>query len=656
MAKEAPMRDVRKTDIPKLEPIPEGLDAWTDSWVGRWKSRSVHSKRLWETSGACEATYLEKVEGLRESELRKALWRQHQHLKGLGNRWSEGFQDALPYLVGAVTKSLGIFPYRSQMMGALALAQGSLAEMATGEGKTATIAIAAAAAGWSGRPVHIITANDYLASRDADELRIFYEYCGLTVAAIRSEMTPQERQAAYRSSIVYCTGKELVADFLRDQLILGAYADGPRRSIGKLSGTGSSAQAVLRGIHTAFVDEADNQLIDEAVTPLIISRQVEDSNIQDATLGAYRVAASFLPGEDYQLDERQKDIELTDTGRTKVVAWCAEQHGLLAASAWMADLVVTALQARHFFEEGSQYVIDDESLVIVDEFTGRKMPGRSWRLGLHQAVEAKESLEISTPTETLARLSFQRFYRLFRHLGGITGTAREAAIEFWRIYRLPFIEIPRHRPNQRVDFQLKVFETETLKYNALVAEAIGLQEIGRPVLVGTRSISASERIAQLFRHKGIECNVLNATRHESEATIIATAGRMGRITIATNMAGRGTDIKIDRKVAELGGLHVIVSELHEAGRVDRQLMGRAGRQGDPGSSARYASFDDAIFTRHLPGLLQRVLTFAGFRQWAFKWAQARASKKSRNQRIIVLRQDTEMSEKLMNSSLDRIGT
>ncbi|MEE4313056.1 MAG: hypothetical protein V2J11_01085 [Desulfofustis sp.] len=654
--KELPMRDVRKTDIPKLEPIPEGLDAWVDSWIGRWRSRRVFSRRLWALSGQCYAVYEREVAELRESSLRSELAVHHRELQRLGNRWADGFIAALPYLAGAAVKSLGIVPYQTQMMGALALSQASLAEMATGEGKTLTIALAAAAAGWSGRPVHIITANDYLAGRDAENLRVFYEYCGLTVSAIQSDMDAAARQKAYRAAVVYCTGKELVADFLRDRIMLGEYAYAPMRSVGRLCSGRSASQAVLRGIHTAFVDEADNQLIDEAVTPLIISRQVENGNIKDATIGAYQVAASFLPGEDYLLNESQKDIELTKGGREKVKLWCAQQSGLLAAPSWMADLVVTALQARHFFQEGSQYVIDDDALVIVDEFTGRKMPGRSWRLGLHQAVEAKESLEISTPSETLARLSFQRFYRLFRHLAGITGTAREAAVEFWRIYRLPFIEVPRHRPNQRKDASLRVFPTEQAKLKSLVEEVVRLHASERPILVGTRSIASSERIAQELRHRGIECSVLNAVRHADEASIIAMAGREGRVTISTNMAGRGTDIKIDRKVAERGGLHVVVSEPHESKRIDRQLMGRAGRQGDPGSTARFASQQDEIFKRHLPKFFQTLLPAIGLRNWAFKRAEKRAVRKSHNQRLIVLRQDSEMSERLMNRSLDRIGT
>ena len=653
--KDIPMRDVRRTDVPEPEEIPSGLDAVADGCAGRWHSRRVHSDRLWERAGVCEATFVAEVRDLKENALKAAANEHHRTVRRLGNRWAEAMGDVLPCIAGAARRTLGIAPYRTQFMGALALGRGTLAEMATGEGKTLTIALAAVAAGWSGRPVHIVTANDYLAGRDAENLRALYEFCGLSVAAIQAGMSPDERRRAYGAAVVYCTGKELVADFLRDRILLGDYAYAPLRAVGHLRG--GRTRTVLRGIHTAFVDEADNQLIDEAVTPLIISRPEENGSISEATVAAYRISASFLPGEDYEVNERHKEVELTGGGRQKVAAWCAEQTGLLAATAWMCDLVVTALQARHFFQEGSQYVIDDGKLVIVDEFTGRQMPGRSWRLGLHQAVEAKESLEISTPSETLARLSFQRFYRLFRHLAGITGTAREAAPEFWRVYRLPLIEVPRHRPNQRKDLAPNFFRSEAAKLDALVEDVLALRESGRPVLVGTRSVASSERIAQMLRHVGVEVQVLNAARHEDEAHIIALAGREGRVTIATNMAGRGTDIMIDRAVAKAGGLHVILSEPHESRRVDRQLMGRAGRQGDPGSTCLYACAEDEILQRFLPGWLRRGFGERVAPSWSrhlLLRAQRQAERKSRIRRLIVVNQDAEMSKRLMNRSLDRI--
>ncbi|MEM1222778.1 MAG: helicase-related protein [Verrucomicrobiota bacterium] len=653
-AKELPMQDVRRTDVPKPDSVPSGLDAFADRCIGRWKSRQIHSNQLWNRAGELEVIYRESYQSLPPDQLRRELNVLHRDLRQLGNRWSDGFDKALPLIVAAAKQTLGIEPYRTQIMGALALSRSALTEMATGEGKTLTISLAAVAAGWSGRPVHIITANDYLASRDAKNLQHLYEFCGLKAASITSDMGAVERRQAYRASVVYCTGKELVADFLRDRILLGDHAYAPLRNIGRLRGAIHQTPTVLRGIHTAFVDEADNQLIDEAVTPLIISQPDEGKHIEEVTLAAHSLATTLSPDEHYEIDERKKEIELSDEGRRSVRLWTESKEGLLSAPAWMGDLVVTALQARHFFIEGKQYVILDNKIVIVDEFTGRQMPGRSWRLGLHQAVEAKEGLKISMPSETLARLSFQRFYRLFRHLSGITGTARESAQEFWRIYRLPLIVVPRHKPNQRKDAPLLIFKTEEAKVDALLDEVLTVREAGRPILLGTRSVSVSEQIAQLLERRGIDCQVLNAARDANEASIIAMAGGEGRVTIATNMAGRGTDILIDRRVAEAGGLHVIVSELHESRRVDRQLMGRAGRQGDPGSTLRLASMDDEVVRRSLPKWFLAMLMRAGLFKFAFFMAQRRAERSGQNRRMIVLDTDVKMGKQLMNRSLDRI--
>lgn len=661
--KEIPMQDVRRTEVPVPEAVTSGLDAVVDGWLGRWQSRKVHSKRLWAVAGVCEQVYQAEIRDLREPELRSRLHEQQLKVRRLGNRWADEFDSVLPLVVGAARSALGLEAYRTQMMGAVALARGALTEMATGEGKTLTIALAAVVAGWSGRPVHIITANDYLAERDAIKLGKLYEFCGLSVAAVTSQMRPDERQQAYRASVVYCTGKEVVADFLRDRILLGEFSNARRRSVERLKGRVGQTRSVMRGLHIAFVDEADNQLIDEAVTPLIISRPESDSDLDATMRAADELAGMLLVGEDYDLNERQREVVLLPPGRAKVELWAEDRSGFLSATDWMCDLATTALQARHFFIEGKQYVILDQKLVIVDEFTGRQMPGRSWRLGLHQAVEAKEGLEISKPSETMARLSFQRFYRLFRHLGGITGTAREAANEFWRVYRLPLIEVPRHKPNQRLDGRPRVFLNEVTKRTALVREVLEARNQGRPVLVGTRSVSSSEQIAEMLEARGVSCAVLNAARDQDEAQIISMAGGDGRVTIATNMAGRGTDILIGRSVVNAGGLHVILSEPHESGRVDRQLMGRAARQGDPGSSSVYASLEDEIAQRYLPNWLRamsrsfRSVNIPGsysLSAWVIRLGQWRAERKSLRRRLFVLKQDVEMSKRLMNSRIDRI--
>lgn len=660
---ELPMRDVRRTEVPSPPEVPKGLDAMVNKVIGIYRSKKRHSLALWEAAGRCQAAYLE-IRDIPEKELRAKVRHHHAHIRRLGGRWKEGFDDALPVLVELARRSFGLEAYRTQMMGAMALARGTQVEMATGEGKTLTIALAAAAAGWSGRPLHVITANDYLARRDAEELQVFYKACGLHAAAIQVDLKPHERREVYEAPIVYCTGKELVADLLRDRILLGNFADPARRNVLRLSGyTPTQQHTVLRGIHTAFVDEADNQLIDEAVTPLIISRKDENSLIEEASERSEELAASLLPGEHYELNNRYREARLIEAGKARVAEWCESQTGFLSAKDWMCDLVNQALQARHYFLKDKQYVIVDGKIVIVDEFTGRPMPGRSWRLGLHQAVEAKEQLEVSKPSETLARLSFQRFYRLFRHLSGITGTAYESRHEFWGVYALPFIEVPRHRPNQRKDAPPRFFSDEAAKWQAIVREIKEMHTRERPVLVGTRSVAASEHLARLLERENLTCSILNAVRHEHEAAIIRLAGAESSITIATNMAGRGTDIRLAGKVVKIGGLHVILSEGHESGRVDRQLMGRAGRQGDPGSTSRYVSMEDELIQRFS---LRPVRAFANF--WlgsrlpganlfahlCFRWAQFRAERKSLRQRISVMRQDAEMSKKLMVSTIDKI--
>lgn len=660
-----PAVDQRATDIVRPPEIPRGLDAVVHGWSGRWKSRQKYSDQLWEDSGRLEREQAD-LRGMKDRELQRNLHHLRQRTRRLSSRWNEAFPEALPFLVEAARRTLRLQAYREQIMGALALGKGALVEMATGEGKTLTIALASAAAGWSGRPVHIITANDYLAERDATYLQPFYKYCGLHAGFITAPMEPQDRKESYEAPVVYCTGKELVSDFLRDRIQLGKWVEPGRRNLFRLLRPAAllpTYGTVLRGIHTAFVDEADNQLIDEAVTPLIISRKEENTLIKEATECAENWAAALLPGEDYETNDRFRETRLLNRGKERIREWCEGQTGFLSATDWMCDLVNQSLQARHYFLKDRQYVIIDGKVVIVDEFTGRMMPGRSWRLGLHQAVEAKEQVEISAPTETLARLSFQRFYRLFRNLSGISGTAREASPECWRVYNLPLIEVPRHKPNQRQDWTPRFFVDQDSKWKAVVEEIKVLHAKGRPILVGTRSVSASEHLGRLLTAQNLTFSLLNAVRHEDEAGIIRMAGGSSRITIATNMAGRGTDIKLGEGVAARGGLHVILSEGHESRRIDRQLMGRSGRQGDPGSTSMFVSMEDELLQRFLPGwgrrlgvsvLKSRVGSSQFLAHRLFRWAQIRASNKSYKQRLAVVKQDRDMAEKLMVGTVDKI--
>ena len=589
----------------------------------------------------------------------------HERLMEFRDQFRRGGRDLEKLLVPALAaireaadRKLGLRPFIVQLIGALALHRGYLAEMATGEGKTLTAALAAVLAGWTKRPCHVVTVNDYLVERDAEWMRPLYSFCGVREGSVTASMNPPERRKGYQADVTYVTSKELLADFLRDRLHLGALTSPSRRLIRELllprQGLGEDG-LVMRGLHAAIVDEADSVLIDEAVTPLIISAPHKNTLLEGAVKIASEIVSSLVPETDYSCNQRYREIELGPAGRTKLDALCGELPGLWRGTARRNELIRQALMAREFFLRDRQYILADGKVVIVDEFTGRQMPQRTWREGLHQAIEAKEGLAISDPAETIARLSFQRFFRCFTRLAGMTGTAQEAASEFWQIYKLPVINIPTNMPCVRKRWPDRVFLDGTQKWQAVAEEVRHLHASGRPVLVGTRSVAASEKLAQLLTGHGLEFKVLNALRHKDEAAIVATAGEPGRITIATNMAGRGTDIKLGQRTPGLGGLHVIATEMHESGRVDRQLFGRAARQGDPGSAQAFISLEDEIIQRYLPGPLRQALIRAlrsrlsgreRMAQAGFGLAQKQAQGQAFNQRQAVLQADTWLNESL----------
>jgi preprotein translocase subunit SecA len=660
-----PSQDARRTEVAAPPKLPDGLDALAHRAQGRWRRRRLIADGL-QAEAAHAHAEAEKLRDLGTEQLRDLLATHAARARRLGARWAEEFGAMLPALAEAAHRQTGLRPYPVQLMGALGLARGLLVEMATGEGKTLTIALAAAPAGWLGRPCHVITANDYLAERDATGLARFYSFCGVRAGFIAAGMSPEQRRENYAREVVYATSKELVADFLRDRLALGPLAAAPRRALHNLLAPargepGRTAAAhlttVTHGLFTAIVDEADNLLIDEAVTPLIISRQQENAALSEACAVAGRLVEKLTEGADadYEVEVKLKDVRLTPAGRERLAELCAGLPGVYQGAGWMAELVDQALRARHFYQRGKQYVIQDNAVVIVDEFTGRLMPGRSWRLGLHQAVEAKEGVPITPPTESLARLSFQKFFRLFRRLSGITGTAREAADEFWGIYELPVAFVPPHRPCVRETWPARYFFTADEKWAAIVDEIATVHASGRPLLVGTRSVAASEHLAALLAERGLAYALLNAVRHREEAGIIHLAGDPHVITLATNMAGRGTDIRLGHGVAALGGLHVILTEPHESGRIDRQLQGRAGRQGDPGSTRTFASLDDELVVRFTPRW-QRAVVRQLMEQgpgpgrraaaWLFRRAQRAAEKQAYRQRKLVTKQDAQLAESL----------
>jgi preprotein translocase subunit SecA len=559
-------------------------------------------------------------------------------------------------------RETGERPYMVQIMGAMGLYHGQIVEMVTGEGKTLTASIAASVLGWLRRPVHVITVNDYLAQRDADGKQPIYRRCGLHAVAIIGETPEPERAQNYRQPIVYITQKELVADWLRDQLKLGRIQDpvstrwlAEAQLHNTASGRGSRQMTLVPGLHVAVVDEVDAVLIDEAVTPLIIAQPRQE----DAQSGLYKrareLALQLKKGDDFEIEHAKKHCELTTGGRDKLESMLRpDEHAIWRATRRREELVEQALAAEHCYGFRQQYHIVEDKIVIVDEYTGRFMADRTWQHGLHQAVEAKHGLQVTADRDTLASLSFQRFFKLYPHLCGMTGTAADAKAEMETTYGLPVRIIPTNRPLRRTRMPDLIFATMELKFAAVLAEIEGMHKLGRPVLVGTRSIEASEVLGDMLTAKGLEHQVLNASHHKAEAQIVSKAGEPGAIMVATNMAGRGTDIKLGPGVAERGGLHVILTERHTASRVDRQLFGRSGRQGDPGSARCIVCIEDELIIKHAPsaGKALRKM-FAGRIQPLPKWVmkafdhgQRKAQNEAFHSRKMVLRHDEELDKSL----------
>jgi preprotein translocase subunit SecA len=636
------------------KPLPTGLDAFWDKGTG-------YAKRLVQKT----SKYLKRSEEILALE-KKFLNLTDAKLRSKSNELRDRFRrnqdtpcdlnEAFALVREVAARKIGEKPFPVQIAGALALANGCVAEMATGEGKTLTASLVATVAGWQGKGCHIITVNDYLANRDAEWIGPIYRFCGLTVAHIEQGMEQLARREAYDADITYCTNKEVAADFLRDRLAMGNLRGVASVLLNKfLHGSGVIDKLVQRGLNFALVDEADSILIDEAVTPLIISGNGTNTEQTDAILQAAEVASFFCPRLHYTCDRRYREIELTVEGREKVHELSKKLGAFWKGTHRREEVVLQALTAKEFYLCDKHYIIDDGKVVIVDEFTGRLMPDRTWRDGLHQAIEAKEKLRVNPPKDTLARISFQRFFRIYKRLAGMTGTAKEASNEFWQIYHLPVVTIPTDKPCIRRIQPTIVLSTEAEKWEVILEEIVRINKTGKPILVGTRSIRASEYLSNLLKTRNLEHQVLNAIHHRQEAEIVAGAGQRGKITVATNMAGRGTDIKLGRGAAELGGLHVLATELNESARIDRQLFGRGARQGDPGSAqaiislqdeyvSRYTAYAAEILRKHRNSTYPKIWEILSCK--LFDVAQLRAERLALRQRKSVLKTDHWLDEKL----------
>ncbi len=474
----------------------------------------------------------------------------------------------------ASVRALSMRHFDVQLVGGITLHQGKIAEMKTGEGKTLVATLPVVLNALSGKGVHLITVNDYLARRDAGWMGRLYEYLGLTVGVIVHGLSDQERQQAYGADITYGTNNEFGFDYLRDNMKF--YKE----------------QLVQRPLNYAIVDEVDSILIDEARTPLIISGPAEESTALYSKIDA--IIPSMKLDTHFTLDEKGKSVLISEEG----VARCEQILGVEnlydPANVSLQHHVLQGLRAHHLYQRDVDYIVKEGQVVIVDEFTGRLMPGRRYSDGLHQALEAKEGVKVEAENQTLASITFQNYFRMYEKLAGMTGTADTEAVEFKQIYDLEVISIPTHRTMVRKDFPDLIYKSQTDKFKAIAADVKELHRKGQPVLVGTVSIEKSELLSGLLKKEGVPHDVLNAKQHEKEAEIVALAGHKGRVTIATNMAGRGTDIVLGEGVVDLGGLHILGTERHESRRIDNQLRGRAGRQGDPGSSRFYLALDDDL--------------------------------------------------------------
>ncbi len=538
----------------------------------------------------------EEMEALSDEELRAKTDEFKKQLEE-GATLEDIIVPAFAVVREAAYRVIGEKPYMVQIIGGLAIHYGNIAEMKTGEGKTLTETMPTYLNALTGKGVHIVTVNEFLAKRDSEWMGNIFRFLGLTVGLNMREMSPQAKRDAYNCDVLYSTNNEIGFDYLRDNMVVRAQ------------------DRVQRPLNFCIVDEVDSILIDEARTPLIISGGKFDS--KDLYTSADR-AAKRLTEEDYTVDEKTKSVSLTETGVEKIEKIFHLNNLYDLENAVLVHHLNQALKANYGFHIDVDYVVEDGAVIIVDQFTGRLMHGRQFSDGLHQALEAKEGVKINEETKTMATITFQNLFRMYNKLSGMTGTAKTEEEEFRDIYNMYVIQIPTNKPVIREDLPDLVYATESAKFKAIVNKIKEIHETGQPILVGTISVENNEKLSEMLKKEGLKHEVLNAKNHEREAEIIAKAGQKGAITIATNMAGRGTDIKLGEGVVDLGGLCVIGTERHESRRIDNQLRGRSGRQGDPGMSQFFVSFDDDLMRRFGTDKIKEMLIKVGFGDQAIR--------------------------------------
>lgn len=579
--------------------------------IGRFWNKSFQQDNAWDDSAMLRAinrlaSVLEKSSA---DELQVLSRRLIDHVRERQPPLCEYVVEAFALVREVARREVGMFPYDVQVLGGLALCRGTVAEMSTGEGKTLVQSLPAYCFALSGKGVHVVTSNSYLAERDQGFSKGIFKFLGITSACLPEKVPPLQKREAYAADVTFGTGTEFGFDYLRDQLLL--FGQPPTQMGEKFARTvlrelPPELPLAQRGLACAIIDEADSILIDEAMTPLVIGgKGSEEDAAADVYIAAHKVASILDEDIDYKVDSAYKTVRLTEGGRSRSRSGAVEVPWALLGRPW-ERYVENALRAEIFMNKDVHYIVSEGKVVIVDQFTGRTRPDSTWREGLHQAVEVKEGVEVNPENDTLASVSRQSFFLRYEKLCGMTGTAMESATEFAAVYQLPVQTIARNRPLVAVELPARIFVDKKSRMKAIAEEVIRRHRTGQPVLIGSGTIGNSEALAALLDEKGIVFSLLNAKQDAEEAEIVAKAGKKNAVTIATNMAGRGTDIPLGDGVGELGGLHVIGLEMEESRRIDRQLGGRAGRQGDPGSSQWFLSADDQVIRVYSPDAARRL--------------------------------------------------
>ena len=563
------------------------MSGWANGWrLARWK-------RLVPKITAMEPELIK----LNDEQLRKRSLSLRYRAKS-GEPLARILPEAYALVREAGRRTLNMRHFDVQILGGIAMFHESIVEMQTGEGKTLAATLPMYLYALVGKGCHLATVNDYLARRDAEWMSPLYRALGMTVGVVETQMSQDQRRKGYQCDVTYGTAKEFGFDFLRDRLLLRRIAEGQGDLLGGMLGhRGETSEKPVQGAaYFALVDEADSILIDEARTPLIISAlPTEEQKLEvECHKWSSSMATEFVDEEDYDFDHEKKTVELTKDGRQKARSLFKPPELDTVGMVDMYRYIERSILVEREYKLDRQYVVRDGEIVIVDEFTGRLAEGRKWREGLHQAVEAKQGVEVTVAAGQAARVTIQDFFLRYERLAGMTGTAIDSAAELRRIYHCHVLPIPTNRPAIRQRLPTQVFGTEASKWQAVVEEVCQMHGQGRPVLIGTRSIDKSEILSRMLNERGIPHQVLNANHIAAEAEIVRQAGQQGKVTVSTNMAGRGTDIKLGSDVVDMGGLHVILTEMHDAARIDRQLSGRCGRQGDPGTYRQYLGLDDDL--------------------------------------------------------------